>query len=155
MTMQPYGPDRDPAQDATQSVVPLAHPTEEVPTYRKVAGYPDAGAAPNPTRPITGPPTAPTPATGQLPVSGAPLTTPPPVIRPRGAHLPTVVRGVVILAMAAIVVVWRLVDHPNWPVVGISVGIGAGVLFLLLAAASAVLHHGRNERDFDSMLPGP
>ncbi len=101
------------------------------------------------------PRTYPSAGTGELPVVGSPIATPPPAVRPRGAHLPTVVRGVVILAMAAIVVVWRLVDHPNWPIVGISVGIGAGVLFLVLAAISAVAHHTRGESDFDRMPPGP
>lgn len=75
-------------------------------------------------------------------------------VEPRGPHLPTIVRGVVILAMAAIVVVWRLVDHPNWPVVGIGVAIGVGSMFLLIAAVSAVLHHARGESDFDRMLSG-
>lgn len=150
MTMQPHGSDRDPAQDptqqstleSTQGVAPLAHPTEGLPVYRKVAGYP----APEPTP-------EPTYGTGQLPVTGAPVAAPP-VIRPRGPHLPTVVRGVVILAMATIVVVWRMVDHPNWPIVGISVGIGVGVMFLLVAAVSAVLHHARDQHDLDRTLAG-
>ncbi|MFC6708061.1 hypothetical protein [Flexivirga alba] len=72
MTMQQYGPDRDPAEDSTRGVTPQAHPTEELPTYRKVAGYP----APEPTRPITPQPAGLTEGTGQLPVTGAPVTSP-------------------------------------------------------------------------------
>lgn len=143
----------DPNQDTTRSIAPLAHPTEEMPTYRTVAAYPEAAAAPEPTRPMNPPPSTEAASTGQLPVTGVPVTAPP-ASGPRGPHLPTVVRGVVILAMAAIVVVWRMVEHPNWPIVGISVGIGVGVVFLLVAAVSAVLHRTRDRFDVDRMLAG-
>lgn len=103
-------------------------------------------------------PDAPTPeppggSTGQLPVTGAPLG-PASAAAPRGPYVPTVVRGLVILAMVAVVFVWRLVDDPDWAVVGITVGVAAGALLLLAAVASLVIHRARRERDFERMLSG-
>jgi hypothetical protein len=73
---------------------------------------------------------------------------------PRGPYLPSVVRGVLLLVVAAFVIVWRLVDHPDWAAVGIGFGIGAGVLFLVAAVASFVIQRARREHEFDRMLSG-
>lgn len=75
-------------------------------------------------------------------------------MQPRGPHLPTVVRGLFVLALATFVVVWRLIGDPDWAVVGITMGIVAGALFLLAAGVSALLHRARPENDGDRMLSG-
>jgi hypothetical protein len=72
-------------------------------------------------------------------------------VQPRGPHLPTVVRGLFVLVLATFVVVWRLVDDPDWAVVGITVGVITGALFLLAAAVTALLHHARVENDVDRL----
>lgn len=125
----------------------LGYPTDELPTYHKVSGYPD------PTQVVT-PPAAPLPAgsTGQLPVSGSPVTAAYELPVPRGPYLPPVLRGIFILVVAALVTVWRLVDHPNWAAVGIGAAIGAGVLFLLAAAISVVVQRSRQDHEFDRMV---
>lgn len=78
----------------------------------------------------------------------------PATVQPHGPHLPTVLCGVTILVLATLVLVWRLDDHPDWTVVGISVGFTAGVFFLLAAVATVLVHRARKERDFDRMLSG-
>lgn len=145
MTMQPPGPDAPRRPGAHTG---LEYPTTEMPTYYKVSGYPE----PNPE--ATGPTGyAPTGSTGQLPVTGAPVATSA-SFSPGGPHLPVVVRGVLILVMAAFVIVWRLVDHPDWAVVGIGAALASGALFLVAAAISMVINRARREHDFDRMLSG-
>ena len=87
-------------------------------------------------------------------MTGRPATTPAAVSRPRGPHLPTVLSGVVILALAALVVVWRAFDHPDWPVVAISFALGAGVIFVLAGLIGFVVHRARRDRHFDRTLSG-
>lgn len=113
--------------------------------YRRAQAYP----VQDDTSAIAGP--APT---GELPVWSAPKTTPPVAVAPHGPYLPSVIRGVVLLIVAAFVVVWRLSDNPDWAAVGIGFGIGAGVLFLVAAVASFAVQRARRERDFDRMLSG-
>lgn len=62
-------------------------------------------------------------------------------LRPHGPHLPTVLSGVAVLVLAAIAFVWRLVDAPDWAVVGIGIGVAAGALLLVVAAVSLVTQH--------------
>lgn len=121
---------------------PREHPTQQLPTYRSATGYPQQQSFPG---------------TGELPVFGGPVTGrpvdgAPDVLRPRGPHLPTVLRGIVVLVLATIVVVWRLADHPDWAVVGISVGFTAGVFFLFAAVATLLVHRSHREREFDRVL---
>ncbi|WP_446665211.1 hypothetical protein [Flexivirga sp. B27] len=135
------GQDREAPRDQ-----PPAYPTEEMPTYRRAASHPE------PTPP-TSEPTASWRAgsTGELPVSGIPAAPVRPVA-PRGPYVPTVVRGLLVLLAAALVVVWRVVDDPDWTVVGIGMAIAAGAMLLLTAGVSMLVRHTRDDREFDRML---
>jgi hypothetical protein len=73
---------------------------------------------------------------------------------PSGPHVPTVLRGLFVLALVAVVFVWRLVDDPDWTVVGITGAIVAGALLLLASVVSLVAQRARREREFDRMLSG-
>lgn len=75
-------------------------------------------------------------------------------VQPRGPHLPTVVRGLFVLVLATFVVVWRLLDDPDWAVVGITVGVTTGALFLVAAGVSALSHNARAEDDVDRLPSG-
>lgn len=141
MSLEPHDPARVPQEGQG-----LGYPTEELPAYRKIAAHPEPTGAPEQRTPPHG--------SGELPVSGAPVAAAPEILRPRGPHLPTVVSGVVVLALAALVFVWRLVDDPDWPVVGIVIGITAGVLFVVAAGISLVTQRTRSDHEFDRMLSG-
>ncbi|GGB47239.1 hypothetical protein GCM10011492_43000 [Flexivirga endophytica] len=130
---------------------PQGYPTDELPTYRKVSTHPEP--SPEPADP-TGSQQSSWSGTGELPVTGRPVSTPAAVIRPRGPHLPTVLSGVMILLLAALVVVWRVLDNPDWAIVGISFGLAAGVVLVLSGVIGFVVHHARADRDFDRMLSG-
>ncbi|RNI22213.1 hypothetical protein [Flexivirga caeni] len=60
-----------------------------------------------------------------------------------GPHVPTVVRGVIVLVLAAVAVVWRLADRPDWTVVGIALALAVGVVFLAAAGVSFLIRRTR------------
>ncbi|MBB2892598.1 hypothetical protein [Flexivirga oryzae] len=137
MSLEPHEP-----REVAEQGQGLGYPTAEVPTYRKVAAHPEPAQQ-----------TASWPgSTGELPVTGAPAAAAPQ--RPRGPYVPTIVRGLFVLALAAVAFVWRLADDPNWAVVGITLGVCAGAVLLLAAVTSLVLRRVQRERDFDRMLSG-
>lgn len=142
MSLQPRDPSGVPEQGQG-----LGYPTSDMPTYRKVAPHPDP-AQPEPSHPAF----APAGSTGELPVTGAPAPVAPSV--PRGPYVPTVIRGLFILVLAAIAFVWRLVDDPNWAVVGITMAVVAGAVLLVAAIVSLAVRRAQHERDFDRMLSG-
>lgn len=133
------GQDREVRRDQ-----PSAYPTEELPAYRKAASHPE------PTHPETTTSWG-AGSTGELPVSGTPAAPVRPVA-PRGPYVPTVVRGLLVLLAAALVIVWRVVDDPDWTLVGIGMAIAAGAMLLLTAGISMLVRHTRNDREFDRML---
>lgn len=139
MTMEPQQPQGIPEGQA------LGYPTNELPTYRKVQAHPEPAPVP-PSRPAQA-------STGELPVTGAPAA-PATARPPRGPYVPTVVRGLFVLALTAVVFVWRLADDPDWAVVAITLAIAAGAVLLVAAVASLVVRRVQRERDFDRMLSG-
>ena len=98
-------------------------------------------------------PPRPAGSSGQLPVSAGPVA-PALLEKPRGPYVPTVLRGLFVLALVVVVFVWRLVDDPDWAVVGIAVAVVAGALLLLASVVSVIAQRARREREFDRMLNG-
>jgi len=149
MSIEPRGPHEVPEHERA-----LGYPTDELPTYRTVQPHPQP-APTAPTAPAAS--AAPTPSwpgsTGELPVTAGPAASAAPR-PPRGPYVPTIVRGLFVLVLVAVVFVWRLADDPNWAVVGITLAAGVGGVLLLAALTGLVVRRVQRDRDFDRMLSG-
>ncbi|WP_265447986.1 hypothetical protein [Flexivirga meconopsidis] len=69
-----------------------------------------------------------------------------------GVSSPTVIHGVALLVMSAAVVLWRLIDHPDWSSLGIWLAVGTGAAFLLLAGLAVGVSRWRRNQEFERKL---
>ncbi|NNG40041.1 hypothetical protein HJ588_12290 [Flexivirga sp. ID2601S] len=69
-----------------------------------------------------------------------------------GTNTPTVIHGVALLVIAAVVALWRLVDHPDWALLGVWLAAGAGAAFLVLAGLSVAVSRWRRDQEFERRL---